>query len=96
MVDNACAPRILKKHQGADAQTHAAKHTLECALMDDCKASGFGLFIDGVFHKFDAAGNKKALAWLGTVKKKDGLSVVVKGTMNSDTIAVSEISGDTK
>jgi len=68
-------------------------HTRECALA--CAKSGFGIIAsDGTFLKFDASGNKKALALLKETSKKDHLRVTVTGKRNADTIQVDSIKLD--
>ena len=70
---------------GAEAtQADADAHTPECALMTHCLASGFGIMIDGKFHKFDAEGNKLAADLFRTTKKKDHITATVEGTELAD------------
>jgi hypothetical protein len=65
-------------------QESAAKHTRECGLMKHCVASGYGIVVDGVFHKFDAEGNKKAEAIFRSTKKADNITVRVVGTLQHE------------
>lgn len=77
---------------GVKSQAEADKHTRKCALMDHCAASGFGVVIDGKFHKFDAEGSKQAEAILKSSTKVDHLTATVEGTMLDDgSIKVSKI-----
>jgi hypothetical protein len=62
----------------------AAKHTRECGLMDVCVKSGYGIVIDGVFHKFDAEGNKQAEAIFRASKKTDHITAMVEGTLQHE------------
>lgn len=62
-------------------QADADKHTRECALMEHCAASGYGIVIDGKFHKFDAEGSKKAEAIFRDSKKADHITATVEGTL---------------
>ena len=62
-------------------QESAAKHTAKCALMEHCAKSGYGIVIDGVFHKFDAEGNKQAEAIFRSTKKTDNITANVEGTL---------------
>ena len=65
-------------------------HTRECIL--NCAKSGLGLVTtDGKFLKFDAAGNKKALAALKASKKTENIDAEVSGELNGDTIKVQSI-----
>ena len=87
LVDKACAAEVIK--EGGDA---ARAHTKECALMPDCKASGYGLVTaDGKFLKFDKDGDSMAAKVLGFTTRKDGLKVVVSGEVQGDAIAVKAI-----
>jgi hypothetical protein len=65
-------------------QELAAKHTRECGLMEHCVASGYGIVIDGVFHKFDAEGNKKAEAIFRSTKKTANITARVEGTLQHE------------
>jgi hypothetical protein len=71
---------------GADikSQDEADAHTRACALNSHCAASGFGIVVDGKFHKFDAEGNKKAEAIFKATDKKDHIAATVDGTLESD------------
>lgn len=84
LVDKMCSAEVLKG--GADA---AKAHTKECALMDSCKDSGFGVVTaDGKFIKFDADGDKMAVKMLGFEDSEDNIQAVVNGKVKGDTIAV--------
>ena len=62
-----------------------------CAQMESCKASGYGLIMEGRFLKFDKAGDEMALAFLETTKKEAHLSIIVTADFSTDPIAVSKI-----
>lgn len=68
-----------------------ALHKVSCALMDNCKESGFGIAADGKFLKFDKAGDEKALALLEKTSKTNDLKVTVTGTVEGTTLKVSKI-----
>ena len=54
IIDNMCADG------NKDNLTEFVKsHTKGCALMPNCVASGYSLYVDGKLHKFDDASNKK-------------------------------------
>src|SRR3954466_1670462 len=77
---------------GVTSQADAEKHTKECSLMAHCAESGFGIVIDGKFHKLDAEGSKKAEALGRASSKKDHIDAAVEGTMHEDgTIAVTSL-----
>ena len=69
LIDVACSAKIIKEGQAA-----AKAHTRECALMEACVKSGYGLFTqDGKLLVFDAAGNQLAQKALEASKKKTAL-----------------------
>jgi len=86
LVDQMCGA-------GTKDTAQAARHTKECALMDHCASSGFGVFADGKYLKFDAEGSKKAKTLLEKSTKEEDITVVVEGTQNGDTVTVSNLDG---
>ena len=79
---------------GADVKTQAEAdaHKRTCALMDHCAKSGFGIVIDGKFHKFDAEGSKKAEAIFRSSTKENEIHAAVVGTLADDgSIQVAEL-----
>lgn len=88
VIDQMCGEKIASKD---DAMTKAAKHKRECAMSDDCSASGYGVISDGKWYKFDGMGDKKAVALLKKSHKKDNLMVEVSGKQDGTTFAVSSI-----
>jgi len=77
LVDVMCAADVK-------SQADADKHSRECGLMEHCVASGYGIVIDGVFHKFDAEGNKQAEAIFRSSKKADHITATVEGTLQHE------------
>ncbi len=69
----------------------AAEHTKECCLMDACAKSGFGIYSDGKFIKFDPKGSDKAKDFLIALKKEKDLKVKVKGKMENDMFILASI-----
>jgi len=65
-------------------QADADNHTRDCALMDACVKSGYGIVIDGKFHKFDAEGSKQAEAIFRSTTKKDHITATVEGAIQDD------------
>ena len=87
LIDKACSADAIKKGEKV-----AKEHGVDCALMDDCAKSGFGVFTsEGKFLAFDAAGNKKAMAALQASKKKTDLQVTVTGDVSGDSIKVATL-----
>jgi hypothetical protein len=88
VVDAMCAKGIAKKE---NMMEKAAAHTRECALEDACSASGYGVFSEGKWFKFDDAGDAQAKALLENTKKEKGIAVEVSGTMQGNQFAVASI-----
>ena len=87
LMDKACSADAIKR--GGNT---AKEHGVDCALMEDCVKSGFGVLTsDGKFVAFDAAGNKRALAALKASKKKTDLQVSVTGDATGDSIKVATL-----
>ncbi len=87
LVDKMCSVKVVKEGQAA-----AQKHTRDCALMEPCVQSGYGVMTpDGKFLALDDAGNKKAEQALRASKKKDNLKVKVDGDVSGETIAVKSL-----
>lgn len=83
VMDAACGARVA-----ANAEK-TAKHTVACALMESCKASGFGLILEGRFLKFDPAGDEQALKLLEAAKVRENFRAEVTGEFSQDDIKVS-------
>jgi hypothetical protein len=87
LMDKACSADAIKKGQNA-----AKEHGRDCALMDDCVKSGYGVVTaDGQFIAFDAAGNQKAMTALKASTKENDLRVTVKGDVNGSNMKVSSL-----
>ena len=97
VIDQKCGISGVDVQNGSDLSKLADKHTLSCAQMPACTASGFGMSIkqaDGTYkyYKFDSAGSKLALdSIINKTTKADNLLVEVKGAMSADTITVASI-----
>ncbi len=88
VVDAMCAQGIVKK---GNVMERAAGHTKECALEDNCVASGYGVFSDGKYIKFDGHGDEMAQDLVQKSQKDKGITVEVTGTMEGDRLAVASI-----
>jgi len=87
LIDNMCSGAVQKKGFAA-----AKEHTKECALMDNCKASGFAVATsDGKIVKLDAKGNQMAVKALEGSSKNDNITVKVDGKVSGDSIAVTSL-----
>jgi hypothetical protein len=91
LADKMCGTGFTKSGDAKKASEKAKKHTKDCALEDNCKASGYGLVIGAKFHKFNDAGDKLALEYLNKTKRESNLMVEVKGTMDGDNINVASL-----
>ena len=87
LIDKACSAETMAKGKGA-----LAKHDKACALMGECRKSGYGAVTDdGKFIAFDAAGNKRALAAFKASKKEMDYKVTVTGDQQGDVIKVTSL-----
>ena len=84
LVDQMCGA-------GVKNSAKAAEHTKECALMDHCANTGFGIFANGKYIKFDAEGSKRAKALAEKTTKDLDIQIVVEGTQDGDNVIVSSI-----
>jgi len=84
LVDQMCGGEVKDAAKAAD-------HSKECALMDQCAASGFGIFSNGKYVKFDAEGSKKAKALVEKTKKEKDITIVAEGTLDGDTLTVASL-----
>jgi hypothetical protein len=88
LVDAMCAKGISSK---PDAMAKAAEHTKSCALEESCQSSGYGIFSDGIYHKFDVKGDEKALSLVNKSSKTKGLAIEVSGIQEGDVFTLSSI-----
>lgn len=97
LMDQMCSGKAYLRISGATGnlvggRIVAEAHTRECALMPACQKSGYGVYTDGnKFLKFDAAGDRKALAAIRASKKLDDFEVEVTGEVKDDTIKVATL-----
>ena len=84
LIDKMCSAKVAK--EGVDA---AKMHTKDCALMPDCKSSGYGVVnADGKFLKFGADGDRMAAKMLGLEDREDNIKVSVSGTVKGSSMTV--------
>jgi hypothetical protein len=88
IVDAMCAKGMAKKDAPMEA---AAKHSKECALEEGCASSGYGLFSEGKWYKFDEAGDKMTKELIESSKTEKGIMADVTGEMKGDKLAVTSI-----
>lgn len=90
VVDVMCFAEHVSEAQEA-ATKAAAEHTKECALMEDCVKSGYGIYADGKWYPFDAKGNDLAKAAFEKTSKKDHIKMTVEGMKHDGKILVEKI-----
>src|SRR5262245_57943772 len=73
------------------AQKAASEHTRECALMEECVKSGYGIYAEGKWYPFDAKGNEMAKAMFEKTKKKNNIKVTVEGMKHEGKILVEKL-----
>ena len=88
IVDKACSARVGK---AANPQEAAGGHAKKCALSDNCKASGYGVYADGKFYESDSKGAELAAAALTKSAKDKGAVFKVTGKVSGDKIEVESI-----
>lgn len=88
VVDALCAKHMTKKEHPME---EAAAHTRECALMEACVASGYGVISEGKLLTFDAKGSRMAKDLIEKSSRKDHLFVEVKGIVKGKTVSVTTI-----
>jgi hypothetical protein len=88
VVDAMCAKGMAGKET---TMKKAAGHTKDCALEKECAASGYGLFSEGTWYKFDAAGDKQAKEMIEKSSREKELAFEVSGTMSGDILAVTSL-----
>jgi len=88
LIDNMCASHHVNDK---DFNDRVANHTTSCALMPNCKGSGYAVYSDSKLYKFDEAGNKLAREILEDTKTEKGVRVTVEGTLEGDTIHVTKL-----
>ena len=98
LVDQLCAgaPNSIAA-DGVDLKMNPELHSLQCALMPPCIASGYGIYVkneSGTYDyiKFNKNGSKLAEEYLRNISKENRISVEVTGTMMGDTIRVKTLS----
>lgn len=90
VVDVLC----MKEHLNDNAEAltkFAAEHSKECALMDECIKSGYGIVADGKWYPFDAKGNELAKALFDKTQKKDHIKMTVDGMKHDGKLMVEKL-----
>ena len=72
-------------------EEEAQRHPNGCALMENCKKSGYAVISGEKTYKLDEQGNKLVVEALEAAKTKKGLKVDVEGTLEGDTLHVATL-----
>jgi hypothetical protein len=88
VVDQMCAKGIAKKE---NMMEKAAGHTRQCALEENCAESGYGMFSEGKWYKFDDKGSAKAKGMIEKSKREKGLYFEAMGKVEGDTFVLSSL-----
>ncbi|MDH3251795.1 MAG: hypothetical protein OEM41_03325 [Ignavibacteria bacterium] len=88
VVDAMCAKGMAGKET---TMKKAMSHTKGCALEEECASSGFGVFSEGKWYKFDEKGDKEVQKLIEDSSTERGMKVEVTGTMKGQTLAVASI-----
>ena len=88
VVDQHCAGSMATK---ANAMEKAAGHTRDCALMEDCAASGYGIFSGGKYYKFDTKGSATAKALIEKSKRTKGMYFTAVGKLDEGALTVASL-----
>jgi hypothetical protein len=93
VVDQMCAKTLAKKE---NVMEKAGAHTRKCALEEGCTESGYGLFSEGKYYRFDDKGSEKAKAMIEGSKRESALMFEATGSVDGDMLTVKslkEVSG---
>ena len=88
VVDKACAGKMAQK---SNVMEKAEGHTKDCALNDQCAASGYGIFSGGKFTPFDEKGSARAKELIEKSKREKGLYFEARGTVTGGTMDVTSL-----
>jgi hypothetical protein len=69
----------------------AREHTRDCALLKECRESGFSLFSNGQWLDLDQNGNALAIRYLQQTKRQMAIYVSIDGTLDGRTIFTNSI-----
>ncbi len=86
LVDVRTAQEFLKNP--GSAMKNASQYDRATALLPQNSGSGFGIFTEGTWLKFDTAGSTQAVDLIRNTKTEKGIMVVVTGILNGDELNV--------
>ena len=79
LIPSQCQPRPGMTKPKGSYDDWPAPHTTECALREACIKSGYGLWAEDKFFRFDEKGQKIALEYFKTTKRTSYNKVEVLG-----------------
>lgn len=85
LLDRQCAEHV---RDDSDPKSFILHHTKDCALMPNCRAKGYALFVSGKWYELDTHGNELAVKLLLASKKKRGFYVRVSGSAQGNLLKV--------
>lgn len=88
LIDRQCAESI---REDSNAKAFVLLHTKDCALMPNCKAKGYALFMDGKWYELDKRGTELAVKILTASKKERGFYVRITGAVQGKLLQVESI-----
>ena len=88
VVDQMCAKTLAKKENVMDK---AAAHTKKCALEEGCSESGYGLFSDGKYYRFDEKGSETAKSLIEGSARESALMFEATGSVDGDMLTVKSL-----
>jgi hypothetical protein len=88
VVDQHCAKGMAVK---TNAMEKAASHSKDCLLMEECSASGYGIFSSGKYYPFDEKGSTTAKALIEKSKLTKAMYFEATGTLNNGTLTLASL-----
>ena len=91
LVDLGCADSV---REDSDPTTFVQNHTKDCALMANCRAKGYSIYVTSPECKWfdlDKKGNELALKLLKASKRRIGFYVEVTGTQKKQVLKAQNI-----
>lgn len=88
LLDKMCADSVVEDSNPTSFIQH---HTKDCALMRNCKAAGYGLYVKGKWFDLDKQGNQQAIKVLQASKKNSGFYVEIAGGLHGKVLQVQSI-----
>lgn len=91
LVDRQCADSV---REDSDPKTFIHHHTKDCALMPNCRAKGYSVYVTPAENKWldlDKKGNELAVKLLKSSKRRSGFYVEITGTQQNKVLKTQTI-----